>query len=76
VNHIFSTEAYNAILRPDWPGRLFVVLKEPYPFGTIKKDALSYHSDRLAAISDADIYTLQTNRRAVVGLMRADIYKH
>jgi hypothetical protein len=75
-SHVFSTEAYQAIPRLEWPGRLYVVFREPYPFHSARQDVLSYRSDREAAVDDARACTLETNRRAVVGLMRADIFKH
>jgi len=74
--YTFSSDAYSTIPRSTWAGNLYVVFKEPYPFRSRTNDVLAYQADEKTAIADADIYTHQTNRRAVVGLMRADIYKH
>ena len=76
ATHTFSTDAYNAIPRSEWAGNLYIVLREPYQVRSNTPDSIAYHDDKMAAITDADIYTLHTNRRAVVGLMRADISKY
>ncbi len=58
--------------RRDWPGRLFVTLRQPRA-PTRNPDVLGYHTSEDAATQMADEYRAKTGRRTVVGLLRADI---
>jgi hypothetical protein len=61
--------------RPDhstWPGKLLVVLREPYQYYTQQSDVISYHFEEAKAIAAAETYTRRRNRRAIVGLLLWD----
>lgn len=62
------------INRAEWPGRLYVVLKEPTT--EQNNDVLAYHLKLFEAIEWAQQFSLQTSKKTVVGLMLADMYWH
>lgn len=64
------------LARNDWPGRLLVLLREPDPRSPVSNDVLRYYLRENAAIKAADAYTRRQGRRAVVGLMLADLNWH
>lgn len=76
VDYTFNREYPSALQRKHWPYRLYVVLREPYTFGTLDGDILTYCTAESDAINAANIYTLQKNRRAVVGLLIWDLQWH
>ena len=76
ADYSFHNNYPSDLERKYWPNRLYVVLREPYTFSTIDGDVLSYCIKESDAIHEANIYTLQKNRRSVVGLMVWDLQWH
>lgn len=76
MEYKFSHAARKELNRSEWPGKLIVVLREPYGFPTTHGDVLSYHLNAEEAIESAETYTRLKNRRAVAGLMLGDVYWH
>ena len=74
--HTFNPSYPKNLKRNDWPGRLYVIFREPiavkYPHG----DVIGYRVNKETAIRRADQYASNYQRRAVVGLMALDTAWH
>lgn len=62
--------------RRDWPGRLFVILREPIAVAFPTGDVIGYRVREETAVRRAQKYTETYGRRAVVGLMARDVAWH
>jgi len=75
-NRTFNPSYPKNLERNDWPGRLYVIFREPiavkYPHG----DVIGYRINKETAIRRADQYASNYQRRAIVGLMALDTAWH
>ena len=62
--------------RNDWPGRLYVIFREPIAVKYPHADIIGYRIKMESAIRRADQYASNYQRRAVVGLMVWDTAWH
>ena len=62
--------------RNDWPGRLYVIFRDPVAVKYPHADVIGYRVNKKTAIRRADRYALNYQRRAVVGLMVLDTAWH